>query len=69
MNNAMMTEATRLTREGKLDEATALLQRALGNGGFEPVDEPGSSGVADDVIEVEAEILHPQQATKPKDKT
>jgi poly(hydroxyalkanoate) depolymerase family esterase len=65
MNNQMMTEATRLTREGRLNEATALLQRALGNGGFEPVDEPGSSSIADDVIEVEAEILHPQQATRP----
>nr|MBA4115416.1 esterase [Rubrobacter sp.] len=33
MNNQMqdhMAEATRLTREGRLNEATALIQRALG---------------------------------------
>ncbi len=69
MNSSLMTEATRLTREGRLDEATALLQRGLGNSGFEPVDEPGRSGVADDVIEVESEILHPQQTTKPNEES
>ena len=29
---ARMAEATRLTQEGRLNEATALLQSALGNG-------------------------------------
>ena len=42
MNDQMqagMAEATRLTREGRLDEATALIQRTLG-GGFASPDAP-----------------------------
>ena len=46
MNEQMqsgMEEATRLTRQGRLDEATAAIQRALG-GTFVPTEEPGRSG-------------------------
>jgi poly(hydroxyalkanoate) depolymerase family esterase len=46
MNEQMqsgMEEATRLTRQGRLDEATAAIQRALG-GTFVPTAEPGGSG-------------------------
>ena len=45
MNEQMqsgMEEATRLTRQGRLDEATAAIQRALG-GTFVPTGEPGGS--------------------------
>jgi poly(hydroxyalkanoate) depolymerase family esterase len=38
-----ITEATRLTSQGRLDEATAAIQRALG-GTFVPTGEPGGSG-------------------------
>ncbi len=57
--NSNMMEAARLTREGRLGEATALLQRALGGGAFVPSDPPDSSsaGDADEVIEVHAEII------------
>jgi len=46
MNEQMqsgMEEATRLTQQGRLDEATAAIQRALG-GTFVPTAEPGGSG-------------------------
>src|SRR5215203_2273497 len=46
MNEQMqsgMEEATRLTRQGRLDEATAAIQRVLG-GTFVPTAEPGRSG-------------------------
>ena len=46
MNEQMqsgMEEASRLTRQGRLDEATAAIQRALG-GTFVPTAEPGGSG-------------------------
>jgi len=55
MNSDMqrgMAEATRLTREGRLAEATALIQRTLG-GGFPPTS-PESS---DDVIETTSRIV------------
>jgi poly(hydroxyalkanoate) depolymerase family esterase len=42
MHNGI-AEATRLTRQGRLDEATAAIQRALG-GTFVPTEEPGGSG-------------------------
>src|SRR5215210_7030359 len=45
MNDQMqsgMAEATRLTQQGRLDEATAAIQRALG-GTFVPTKEPGGS--------------------------
>src|SRR5919112_2702934 len=38
-----MAEATRLTRQGRLNEATAAIQRVLG-GTFVPTGEPGGSG-------------------------
>ena len=46
MNDQMqngMAEATRLTQQGKLEEATAAIQRALG-GTFVPATEAGGSG-------------------------
>src|SRR3712207_6650225 len=45
MNEQMqsgMAEATRLTQQGRLDEATAAIQRAL-SGTFVPTKEPGGS--------------------------
>ena len=41
---ARMAEATRLTREGRLNEATAILQGALGNTIPKPGPNPGSGG-------------------------
>lgn len=60
MNDQMqigMAEATRLTQEGRLDEATAAIQRALG-GTFVPTTKPGSSGGADGPIEVTSRIVN-----------
>ncbi|CAA9415620.1 Poly(3-hydroxyalkanoate) depolymerase [uncultured Rubrobacteraceae bacterium] len=57
MNDQMqsgMAEATRLTQQGRLDEATAAIQRALG-GTFVPSTEPGSSG--DAPIDVTSRIV------------
>lgn len=42
LDRAMMLEATRLTQAGRLTEATALLQRALGGDGAEIVADPTS---------------------------
>ena len=55
--NPNMTEATRLIREGRLNEATALLQSGLGGGGFSPNARPDKAPDVDGVIEVEAEIV------------
>ena len=43
--NAAMTEALRLTKTGRLREATALLQQSLAAGSTSPVTPPGSSPV------------------------
>ena len=59
MNDQMqngMTEATRLTQQGKLEEATAAIQRALG-GTFVPTTEPGGSGNTDRPIDVTSRIV------------
>ena len=59
MNEQMqsgMAEATRLTQQGRLDEATAAIQRALG-GTFVPATKPGSSGEADGPIDITSRIL------------
>ena len=45
-----MAEATRLTREGRLTEATAVIQRALG-GRFAPETSPDTPGGTDEPIE------------------
>ena len=41
---ARMAEATRLTQEGRLNEATAILQNALGNNGPSTGSNPGADG-------------------------
>jgi len=46
-----MAEATRLTQQGRLEEATATIQRALG-GTFSPAASPGRSGGAGGPIDV-----------------
>src|SRR5215217_149676 len=46
-----IAEATRLTQEGRLEEATAAIQRALG-GTYFPASSPGGSGGADGPIDV-----------------
>src|SRR5215213_487452 len=51
-----MAKATRLTQQGRLDEATAAIQRALG-GTFVYAKEPGSSGGADEPIDVTSRIV------------
>jgi poly(hydroxyalkanoate) depolymerase family esterase len=59
MNDQMqkgMAEATRLTQQGRLDEATAAIQRALG-GTFVPATKPGTSGGADGPIDVTSRIV------------
>jgi len=59
---AAMAEATRLTRSGRLAEATALIQRTLGGvsapiGGFTLVDVPNEAGVR--VVEVTPTLPEP----------
>lgn len=66
MNDQMqnvMAEATRLTQQGRLDEATAAIQRALG-GTFVP--SPEGSGNAEDPIEVTSRLIKagPQEQAK-----
>jgi poly(hydroxyalkanoate) depolymerase family esterase len=59
MNEQMqsgMAEATRLTQQGRLDEATAAIQRALG-GTFVPAGESGSSGDANGPIDITSRIV------------
>src|SRR5215210_4234164 len=63
MNDQMqngMAEATRLTRQGRLEEATAAIQRALG-GTFVPAREPGSSGDANSPIDVTSRVVKEAQ--------
>ncbi len=58
MNDQMqngMAEATRLTQQGRLDEATAAIQRALG--GTAPAASPGTPGGADEPIEVFSRLV------------
>lgn len=58
MNDQMqngMAEATRLTQQGRLDEATAAIQRALG--GMAPVASPVRPGGADEPIEVISRLM------------
>jgi poly(hydroxyalkanoate) depolymerase family esterase len=57
MNDHMhsgIAEATRLTRQGRLDEATAAIQRALG-GTFVPTKEP--EGSADEPIDIPSRVV------------
>jgi poly(hydroxyalkanoate) depolymerase family esterase len=64
MNEQMqsgMEEATRLTRQGRLDEATAAIQRALG-GTFVPTAEPGGSG--EGPIEVTSRVVRRTQRSQ-----
>ena len=66
MNDQMqniMAEATRLTQQGRLDEATAAIQRALG-GTFVP--SPEGSGNAEEPIEVTSRLIKaaPQEHAK-----
>jgi hypothetical protein len=59
MNDQMhsgMAEATRLTRQGRLEEATAAIQRALGGTVFS-ASSPGGSGGADGPIDVDSWIV------------
>src|ERR687897_850208 len=51
-----MAEATRLTQQGRLEEATATIQRALG-GTYVPVSSPGGSGGADGPIDVDSWVV------------
>ncbi|MDQ4127191.1 MAG: PHB depolymerase family esterase [Actinomycetota bacterium] len=58
MNDQMqngMAEATRLTQQGRLDEATAAIQRALG--GTAPVASPARPGGSDEPIEVISHLM------------
>jgi len=63
VNNQMqdgMAEAMRLTREGRLAEATALIQRTLGGpfgGTFGPVASPDGPGGADSPIETSSHVV------------
>jgi poly(hydroxyalkanoate) depolymerase family esterase len=51
-----MAEATRLTREGRLEEATAAIQRALG-GKYFPASSTGGSGAAAGPIDVDSWVI------------
>src|ERR671911_172822 len=64
MNEQMqsgMEEATRLTRQGRLDEATAAIQRALG-GRFAPTEQPGRSG--EGPIDVTSRVVRKTQRSQ-----
>jgi hypothetical protein len=64
MNEQMqsgMEEATRLTRQGRLDEATAAIQRALG-GTFAPNEELGRSG--EGPIDVTSRVVRRSQRSQ-----
>ena len=54
---AGMAEATRLTSEGRLAEATALIQRTLG-GTFSPATSPDGPGGADGPIEASSRVVN-----------
>jgi poly(hydroxyalkanoate) depolymerase family esterase len=60
-----MAEAARLTQEGRLAEATAVIQRALGGGplgsGFAPAASPEGSSGADEQIDVEGRVVNEAQ--------
>ena len=59
MNDQMqngMAEATRLTQQGRLEEATAAIQRALG-GTYVPAREPETSGNAYSPIDVTSRVV------------
>jgi hypothetical protein len=61
MNDQMQSgiaEAMRLTRQGRLDEATAAVQRALG-GTFVPTKQPGGSD--DGPIDVTSRVVRKTQ--------
>ncbi|WP_119067871.1 alpha/beta hydrolase family esterase [Rubrobacter indicoceani] len=65
-----MTEATRLTREGRLAEATALIQRTLGGGGTAPAGPSGSPGRVFDVAsEFIRETTQSAEPEEPKSET
>src|ERR687897_3649334 len=51
-----MAEATRLMQQGRLEEATAAIQRALG-GTYVPARDPGSSGSANSPIDVTSRVV------------
>jgi poly(hydroxyalkanoate) depolymerase family esterase len=71
-----MAEVMRLTREGRLTEATAVIQRTLG-GGFTPEASPGAPGSADESSETPRGALNeaarattaPWQASTTKKRT
>src|ERR671916_2198084 len=59
MNDQMqngMAEATRLTQQGRWEEATAAIQCALG-GRYFPASSPGGSGGADGPIDVDSWVV------------
>ena len=67
MNDHMhsgIAEATRLTRQGRLDEATAAIQRALG-GTFVPTKEP--EGSADEPIDIPSRVVRRTSQGPPAD--
>src|SRR5919199_6354416 len=57
-----MAEALRLTREGRLAEGTAIIQRTLG-GTFAPAASPDGPGEADDLTETAHRVVN--EATRP----
>ena len=67
-----MNEIARLTREGRLAEATALIQRLLGGGGAaaeqapRPADPAPPSGRQPRVFDVEPEGTEPRRADTPR---
>src|SRR4051812_13561696 len=62
LRNDAMIEATRLTREGRLAEATALIQRALG-GGHAPSETARAWGTADEPIAATFRVVPEPGAT------
>jgi poly(hydroxyalkanoate) depolymerase family esterase len=60
---AAMHEATRLTRAGRLSEATALIQRALQGAGAAAPSGTSDAASTDDIIEGEFRVAEPARAT------
>ena len=63
--NSSMAEAARLTREGRLDEATATIQRVLG-GTANPISNSGNPTSGDEPIEVTSRVVN-RPSTKDTD--
>lgn len=67
--SGLMRDAARLTRDGRLADATQLIQRAL-RGGTSPAEAPTTTSgavVEDDVIEAQVRVVDVEQTPEPRE--